>query len=109
MVLLILTAWIVDGFSPAVTKQTKPTTELKAAFQRHYDFNYVLAKARECAYNDHATEAEARQFLQEILAFQGACVSGKLVGEPRCDDVTEIADTVAHLRSIILRNEAEEG
>ncbi|GAX25850.1 hypothetical protein FisN_6Hh112 [Fistulifera solaris] len=87
---------------------TPKATKLTQHHASHYDFNYVLAKARVCAYNDHATAAEAFQFLQEILAFEDACQSGSLSGEPRCEDIAEIADTVAHLRGIILRNEEED-
>lgn len=105
---LVLLSWsplIVNGFSAAFSKRTK-TTKLNAS-ARHYDFNYVLAKARACAYDDHATQDEAYAFLQEILAFEDACMNGELSGEPRCEDVAEIADTVAHLRVILLRGRNE--
>jgi hypothetical protein len=97
---------IVNSFLIPILKATQLTPH--HAFAGHYDFNYVLAKARVCAYNDHATPTEAFQFLQEILAFEDACRSGTLSGEPRCEDIAEIADTVAHLRGIILRNEGED-
>ncbi|GAX09500.1 hypothetical protein FisN_6Lh112 [Fistulifera solaris] len=96
----------VNSFFIPIPKTIKLTQH--RAFGSHYDFNYVLAKARVCAYSDHATPAEAFQFLQEILAMEDACRSGSLSGEPRCEDIAEIADTVAHLRGIILRNDGEE-
>ena len=106
LVLLTLTTLHANAFTAALSK-TKTQSTLLYASGRHYDFNYVLAKARVCAYNDHATEPEALACLQEILEFEDACMRGKLTGEPRCNDVLEIADTVAHLRAIILRGRKE--
>jgi hypothetical protein len=61
-------------------------------------YRYLLAKARECAYSDTSTAAEARAFLTRILEMESGCVSGLLAGHDLCENVDEVADVVTHLR-----------
>jgi hypothetical protein len=65
---------------------------------KHDHHKYLFAKARECAYSDSASPDEAKNFLRKILEFESECASGALVGDKSCDDVLELAETVAHLR-----------
>ena len=59
----------------------------------------VLAKAREMAFSEATSAADARLFLNRILEVQSACVSGVLASRDVCDDnIAEVAEVVAHLR-----------
>jgi hypothetical protein len=61
-------------------------------------FRQMISKARECAFSDDSSATDARRFLNEILHFESACVSGNLSGDTLCDNVEEVAEIVAHLR-----------
>lgn len=90
------------GFS-ATTMIEREGVRLKALSlidldQDDTNYRYLLAKARECAYSDAGTVTEAKSYLRKILEFQSSCVSGARVGDNVCDNIQELADTVAHLR-----------
>ena len=67
-------------------------------------YRYILSKARECAFNDAATAAEAQRFLRQILELESGCASGNLAGHDICDNVGELAVVVAHLREKVEAN-----
>jgi hypothetical protein len=97
---------VASAFSPVVGRM--PSQTRLAALQstlslgehdNDSNYRYLFAKAKECAYSDQASEAEARSFLNRILEFESDCVSGALVGQPMCQNVDEVADIVSNLRA----------
>jgi hypothetical protein len=97
-----------NGFAPSamIAKRRLGALHARALEQSHDSthYRYFLAKARECAYSDTGTSAEARSYMTKILEFESDCVSGALMGGI-CENIDEVADTVAHLREKIEKNE----
>ena len=59
---------------------------------------YLMAKARECAFSDTCSIEESREHLHGVLNIQVACASGAVAGHDICDDQQEVAEIVALLR-----------
>jgi hypothetical protein len=76
------------------------------AYPDENNFRYMLAKAKECAYSDTSSSTDARAFLNRILEMESLCVSGALAGRDLCDNVSEMADVVSHLRHRVLHGPA---
>lgn len=58
----------------------------------------MMAKARECAFNDSCSIEESNVHLLDVLTIQEACASGIVAGQNVCEDQQEVAEIVAHLR-----------
>jgi hypothetical protein len=96
---------ISHGFAPALyskkltfknaCQELKSTSVLSSEYQ---DEVTMMIKARECAFSDKCSAAEARSFLHEILHVQSGCVSGVLSGQDLCENQDDVAEIVAHLR-----------
>lgn len=62
---------------------------------------YLMAKAKECAFSDTCSIEESQDHLHDVLNIQVACASGAVCGNELCDDQQEVAEVVAHLRQHI--------
>jgi hypothetical protein len=92
------------GFAPAfhphksafksACQELKSTSELSG----EYEDRIMMIKARECAFSDASSVAEARSLLHQILHVQSGCVSGTVSGHDLCENQGEVAEIVAHLR-----------
>jgi len=119
--LALLPACVVESFSASSTKQrarcsARPSSSFHFATNSvsigsgdgnendESAYRYILSKARECAFNDAATAAEAKRFLRQILELESGCASGNLAGHDICDNVGELAVVVAHLREKVEAN-----
>jgi hypothetical protein len=96
---------ISHGFAPAfystklafknACQELKSTSVPSSEYQ---DEVTMMIKARECAFSDVCSAAEARSFLHQILHVQSGCVSGVLSGHDLCENQDDVAEIVAHLR-----------
>jgi hypothetical protein len=76
-------------------QELKSTTVLCGEYE---DGFAMMAKARECAFSDASSAAEAQSFMHHILYLQSGCVSGVVSGHDLCENQDEVAEIVAHLR-----------
>ena len=94
-----------ESFSPVAMQTRRMTQALRSTLVHDHEeetnYRYLFAKAKEIAYSDASTRAEALSYMNKILEFESDCVSGALVGQPMCQNVEEVADIVAHLREKI--------
>jgi hypothetical protein len=58
----------------------------------------LLNRARQYAYSDTTTAYQAKQSLRFLLELQSDCVTGTVMEQNLCDNITELVDVVAHLR-----------
>ena len=93
---------IVSAFSarsvekPFAAKMTALKASMTAISED--EAQYLMAKAKECAYNDYCSIEESREHLHDVLNIQVACASGAVAGHDLCDDQQEVAEIVALLR-----------
>jgi hypothetical protein len=104
---------ISHGFAPALHPQKlafkSACQELKSTmvlYGEYEDEITMMTKARECAFSDTSSAAEARNFLHEILHVQSGCVSGVVSGHDLCENQDEVAEIVAHLRQKVESGDA---
>jgi hypothetical protein len=92
---------ISHGFAPAFRPQNlafkSACQELKSTMELSSDSSMMI-KARECAFSDASSAAEAQSFLHQILHVQSGCVSGTVSGQDLCENQDQVAEIVAHLR-----------
>ena len=106
----LLFASVAHGFAPqSMAAKLRSSVALSGTmaldWEEEQEYRVFLSKARECAYSDEGPIEEAKVYLEKILAFQSDCAAGgALQGEAICNNVDEIADTVAHLREKIETN-----
>ena len=62
------------------------------------DAQYLMAKARECAFSDTCSIEESQERLADVLHIQEACVGGTVLGHDICDDQLAAAEIVSRLR-----------
>ncbi len=84
-----------NGTFKNACQELKSTSVLSSEYQ---DEVTMMIKARECAFSDVSSAAEARSFLHQILHVQSGCVSGVLSGHDLCENQDDVAEIVAHLR-----------
>ena len=91
----LLLAAQATAFTPRLGVKV-PLPSLSASAAVTYDS--LMKEAKEVAFDRTASPDEARRLLFEVLHVQSGCASGELMGEEICENVTEIAEIVAHLR-----------
>lgn len=104
LALLSSSLLVIEGFSPLVQRRARiPSTTLQlsslsADLPDELTYQYLFAKAREVAFSDNSSAAEAKRYLNMILEMESGCVTGTLAGHDLCDNVEEVAEVVANLR-----------
>ena len=106
--LLALSATAFTIPSTTTRTATKTTTTSRKAIALDWEQQddsdaFLLMRAMDCADSDSCSLEEAEHYLESILHAESGCASGALIGSTICDDVSDAAEAVAHLRSKIGR------
>ena len=103
LVFMAAQALLASGFSARSVEKpfaARMDSALQASLtaMTEQEAQYLMAKAKECAYNDSCSIEESREHLHDVLNIQVACASGAVAGQDVCDDQQEVAEIVALLR-----------
>jgi hypothetical protein len=98
--LVALTLSLAQAFSTSqlVARQSVSLRAITLDLPNEVMYRAYLAKAKECAFSDVASAAEAQIYLTKILEIESGCVSGVIAGRDLCDNIDELANVVSHLR-----------
>ena len=101
---LSTTAFTIPSTTTRTTTKTTTTSRKAIALDwEQQDGGDLLMRAMDCADSDSCSLEEAEHYLESILHAESGCASGALIGSTICDDVSDAAEAVAHLRSKIGR------